>query len=701
MSDIQSKINKRRASLGSDISAKIAARRAKMVGPTPEDLARADAADAIALEQMQDMGPLKATVLGATNGVTLGFADEIIGGATSLMGGDGAAATQRVADAKNLAREQYPKTALASEIAGGMLLPFGAIKTAGQAIKVGAAVGGTYALGEGTGTGIDRIKGVPLGMVAGAAGGAIAIPAAKAVSWAAGAFGKAAVSVFSKKSMYDPAKGITEQGRKALAAAGLNPDEVSAKFVNHFQKLTDAAVEPQTAARSANMAEFNIPANKANVTGAVDDFATLERTRRVGGAGSAKVGAALDAQDAAMRRAGDDIATGLGGGKPADQFDAAVAVSERLRGIVAEEKGAAQAAYRAADKAGFSVDPSAARGVVQRINTRLADEEVDLVSGALSESRSVMNRLERRGVMTSGNKGVSLRLIDGARKDINKTLRTATGEDERALQIIKGEYDVWLDDVISAKMFEGDAAGVTKLKEARGLWASYAQKFAGKDKGSKFLQSMVDTEASPDEVVRWLFSAGKLGTGKMNSSLANTLKTTLGETSDEWNMVRQAAFRQLTEKPEGTTQWGAQKLATNIGDFFTAPGTRALSQEMFSAEERALIMRFQGALKQMIPPPGSVNHSGTAYELNRMGGKLLEGLSASLGLATGGPAGAIAASGATKGAGAVKNWLQVRSVLDGIAKAAPKGTRTAVPAALAGGRTGSEVTNWLLPSQPK
>ena len=698
MSDIQAQINARRASLGSDITAKIAARRAKIVGPTPDDLARADAADAIAMKQMQDMGPLKATVVSAANGATLGFADEIIGGATSLMGGDGAAATQRVRDAKEQARDQYKKISLASEIAGGMLLPLGAVKTAGQAIKVGAAVGGAYAVGEGTGAGVDRYKGLPLGVAAGAAGGAIAIPVAKAVGWAVGAFGKGAAKVFSSKSMYDPAKGITEKGRKALVAAGLNPDEVSAKFVQHFQKLTDDAIDPQTAARSANMAEFNIPAYKANVTGAVDDFATLQRTKLVGGAGSAKVGAALDAQDAAMRRAGDDIATGIGGGKPADQFDAAVAVSERLRGISAEERAAAQAAYRAADAAGIKVDPAVAAGAVQRVQSRLADEEIDLTLGTMNEAKSFMNRLAKRG---SGRDGVSLRLIDGARKDLNASLRTATGEDARALTIIKQEYDTWLDDVIGAKLFQGDEAGLGALKEARSLWASYAQKFAGKDKGSKFLQSMVESDASPDEVVKWLFSAGKLGSGKMNSSLANTLKTTLGETSDEWNMVRQAAFRQLTEKPEGTTQWGAQKLSTNIGEFFTAPATRALSQEMFSAEERALIMRFQSAIKQMVPPPGSVNHSGTAYELNRMGGKLLEGLSASLGLASGGPAGAIAASGATKGAGAVKNWLQVRSVLDGIAKAAPKGTRAVVPAALAGGRIGSEATSLLSPSQPK
>jgi hypothetical protein len=218
-----------------------------------------------------------------------------------------------------------------------------------------------------------------------------------------------------------------------------------------------------------------------------------------------------------------------------------------------------------------------------------------------------------------------------------------------------------MDAVVSTRLFDGAEEGIDALKEARALWSTYASKFMGKDGGSKFLQSMIDDDASPDQVTRWLFSAGRLGTGKMNASLAKTLKDTLGDASEEWAMVRQAAFRQMTEKPEGMTQWGPQKISENVLNFVNGPGTRDLARTMFSTDELALMRRYGTALKRLVPPSGAVNTSGTAYEMARMARGAMQALTGAIGTGAGGPVAGAAAANATGAVQAARGWLQARS----------------------------------------
>lgn len=118
---------------------------------------------------------------------------------------------------------------------------------------------------------------------------------------------------------------------------------------------------------------------------------------------------------------------------------------------------------------------------------------------------------------------------------------------------------------------------------------------------------MIHEDASPDEAVRWLFGASKLGSGGFTSNIAREVRGVLGDTSEDWSMVRQAAWRQLTMKPEGQVQPGPQQVSERILGFFNGPGTRPLAGELFSTEEQALMLRYAGILKRTVPPSGSVN----------------------------------------------------------------------------------------------
>lgn len=88
---------------------------------------------------------------------------------------------------------------------------------------------------------------------------------------------------------------------------------------------------------------------KHNVTGDVSDFANFERARRGVGPDAvvSKAQRLGDQQDLAARRAVDGVARDLSDGLPADQLDAAQAVTARLQTMSEAERAAAQAAYRA------------------------------------------------------------------------------------------------------------------------------------------------------------------------------------------------------------------------------------------------------------------------------------------------------------------------------------------------------------------
>ena len=496
----------------------------------------------------------------AAHGLTVGTSDEAAGVGGLVNGGEGAQFERENRRAEiDANRMEFPFTSFFSEAAGGLAVPTSVFKsgskvaTFGQGVKkgakAGALTGAAYAAAEGEGGFINRMRDVPAGTVGGAVGGAAAVPVGKAVAWAAKALGKPIARLFADRRYYNEAQGLTDAGKQAAQSLGYNPDDISTAFAREFGENLNKKVAPDAAAASAEMAEFGIPAFKQNVTGDVNDFASFDRLRKGVGSPAAvsKVQNAANDQQMAARVAVDDVATEVGGGTRGDQLDAAQVVTSRLDDIRADEQAAAKAAYRAADEAGVSVPADVATGIYQRIQGKLSDAEIDVTSDLFAKTRGYMQRLQKRG---TGEGGVPLRLIDTFRKDLNRTLARADSEDHRALSIIKTEYDAWVDDVVTAKLFDGDAAGFEDLKKARGLWASYSKKYMGKDAGSKFIRDMIDQDASPEQVMKWMFGASKLGGGRMNSKLAGTLKDVLGAGSDEWNLVRQAAFRHIShQKP--------------------------------------------------------------------------------------------------------------------------------------------------------
>lgn len=119
-------------------------------------------------------------LVGAAQGATFGFADEILAGVDALQPGKTyGQSLEEVREKMNFAREANPKTALAGELVGGIAAPGVAgaataakAATAGgrllRTVGAGAAVGGLAGAGNADGDLADRAKGAAVGAGAGA-----------------------------------------------------------------------------------------------------------------------------------------------------------------------------------------------------------------------------------------------------------------------------------------------------------------------------------------------------------------------------------------------------------------------------------------------------------------------------------------------------------------------------------------------------
>ncbi|KAB0680077.1 hypothetical protein [Aureimonas leprariae] len=133
------------------------------------------------------------TLLGALDGMSFGFADEIGAGISAgvdtglnyLTGRQGKTYEQHLTKLRGLqanAQENHPVANFAGQVGGSLALPGGAAKTLKGAVGQGIAAGAAYGAGSADGTAEDRVLGAVFGGGAGAAGSVAARTIGNAVA---------------------------------------------------------------------------------------------------------------------------------------------------------------------------------------------------------------------------------------------------------------------------------------------------------------------------------------------------------------------------------------------------------------------------------------------------------------------------------------------------------------------------------------
>ena len=649
--------------------------------------------EAASAETIGHDGIADGTARAITDGALMGFGDNLGAGLGAVLGADPESGeffdySRSMGERydENLAIERQKRAAFAEEhpiidttakvggavgsaVVGAAALPVKAAASTGgrvaQAAAGGGLLGGITGAGEADGPGESRLTGAAVGTGLGAGGGVLGIPVAAVASRVLKPFGKAAAAIFKRPESIDPATGkISEEAARRLQAIGVDPANVSKQLSDAFAAEAADATAPAVAARS-----LDIPLTKGQATGDIPQIANEEAMR----AGARGQGAynAMDEfgkrQAAAVGAARDSVVENPAGVTAVDAADVAIPA---IRASADKAKAAAREAYDIFEASGGGVKGSSVKGLAGNIVQNLKREALD-IDPSLTNANQSLSRLTK--MFEGADAGsVPFTTIERARQMLRRAntaaIKGSNGADSEAMRVIMSTYDDWLEGAVDRAITDGSAESLDQVKKARGLWAEYLRTFTGKNGADNYIRKIIEDEVAPDQVAGWLFGASKNIGGGQSALLAKKLRNVLGADSAEFNALRQGAWDRLTMKAD--TPRGIDDMESALREFVAGKG-KTLAAELFNPEELGRIKEFRAAISALRVPKKAGNPSGSGYEGARAVMGLARAAAAAVGLQTGGPGGAVAASMAPAAVAGFRNTLAAKAATKGISGPAP------------------------------
>ena len=483
-------------------------------------------------------------------------------------------------------------------------------------LRTGAATAATRAL-------LDLVVG-PLGSEQGID------PVEVAVTGAAGAAAEVAAPVVSgayrtlRGNPLRSGDGLSERGQRVAREVGLEIDGMPPQSVREFARIAEGG-DTQTARRAAELAEFDIPATRGQLSQSYPQLNLEERMRRnLEGPEAEAIVKGLD------RRQGQAIDEAVGQVQGRLQSRPSADMPEARSRFLSGVQGAEQAAEKRVDDAyramrgmgtaavpvppAVLVEGTSVNALTKRLTDALAARsrfaDPTLTPGSVRALREVNERL---GDVDT----VSLADFEKARRAIMSAQRSAlNAEDKANVGILKHELDRWLDETVDAGLMNGDPAVVDALKKARAANAEYMRAFTPKDKtdvAGNIVQRIVEKAETPEMAMNYLLGQGSLAGRTEATGAARKLKGILGEDSDAWNAVREAAWNRLARDPQGKAR--SPTMFSKEWNKFDLEN-RSLRDALFSPEEIAMMNRYRQALGRTDRPP--TNPSQSAFSIEEM-----------------------------------------------------------------------------------
>jgi hypothetical protein len=486
-----------------------------------------------------------------------------------------------------------------------------------------------------------------------------------------GAFEGLAVAA-SKLPIFNRSKVITDEIRNefksaAVAAGGKAEavtDDVIAKYLDAARKATSDEQIRATAAQS----EFGIPFTKGQASGIAKqlDIEDTFRHSQVSPGASRKMQAFDEMQNARIESAKGELQTKLGGQPIARPNEAGAMVREGVQGKAAVLDDMVGEAYESVTDAYLSVD--GVNGLLNRMKsaTRNLDWQKGELAPASTKLLTEITNFQKTFKSIKGIKPFHIKRLESMRRNINaKVSSAANPTDKRQVMQLKTEFDNYLDDAVDNALFSGDETALEAIKQARGLRAEYGRKFQRsdartrsgrpiKDAAGDVIEKMISGNMTDEQVANYLFGAVKLGGNNVSAPLAQRLKTVFAETSPEWASIRQASFLKLMQ-PMANGKISGQTILTRLNEATKGSG-ETFMKTVFTPDEVGTFYRFANAVKQAQPTIG--NPSRTAYKSANIVRQTMEQIMTSLGFASGGPAGAVAAKVVMRGGEGLSGWRQ-------------------------------------------
>lgn len=496
-------------------------------------------------------GYLESFARGVLDGVSLGAAPKMVGAGLApilkfarpdLFGDQSLgeiyeeARDMMRADTEKSAKEN-PLTSFAGTLTGSAILPF-PVKTLKGSFALGGGYGLTQALAKndegevGQITQDDLINAVPSGLLGGTLG----------------VIGTGVANYFGKS---------------------IPKDEEALKTFDYFRNL-------------------DIPVTKGEVTGNPNLLRQEEAAikGRLGERAATDLAQFKDLQTEKFQNAVNKIRNNIGGGEEfISKGSAAGEAIEHLTKNAIDERTQFSKLYQEAKQNIAEFKPEELRDFIKFTADDFENSalSIDNVPKAFSELKSLDNILSKDSV--------SLNSLEAWRQGLNRAIREVApgGQEEFALKKVSKQFDGYLDGAIEKALKTGDSSALEKFKEARGLAASWYDKYTSGDKsefGKKFLEDIVDNarfsrEPFSDEMlVNKIFGTSELGFTPQSASVVNELKKILSE-EDFSKLKLEAAQKLISPLLDSTPR--LDKYNTNLSKFLSSNKTLATS--LFKEDE--------------------------------------------------------------------------------------------------------------------
>jgi hypothetical protein len=323
----------------------------------------------------------------------------------------------------------------------------------------------------------------------------------------------------------------------------------------------------------------------------------------------------------------DTIGQRLGAPPAANPAELAQGAATRVGQQADELRGQVGAAY---DRVRDLPTAAVSRESVMTVPTRLraAVREFDInpttTPGAARMLAQIDEATRQIDALPPEATGVTMRAVETQRRIIGRMIDGAQNNADRAaMNVMKREYDQWVDDAVDSALVSGDAEALAVIKEARGLRAQFARRFeGGNTDADRFIQDMVAGRRTPEELVSTILGAGQVSKNA-GARFVDRLRLAVQDDPAVMGSLRSAHFLRLARGADGQPLQPGQ-IVRNIRA--TEYSNQSIVRALYSPEEWANARRLANALEPMLARGDMAKSSGTAERLMRYFGASTGGL---------------------------------------------------------------------------
>lgn len=499
--------------------------------------------------------------------------------------------------------------------------------------------------------------------------------------------------------------GLSPRAVRALEAAGIDPATVDQEVRAHFQRLARRAGEtPETAAR-AEAESLGVSLSRGQATGNFEDLA-FEEAARHGARGEAArrtVQAGRDMQGEEIEAARDAMV----GPRGMDQLTAVEGVHRGAMAMADRHKQVERVLWDTLPE-GATIPVEMLDRLEVNVMGRLRDQHGVLTPAGPAESAvNLVRGMNREINEMDGVVGADVRVVEETRKRINRVIRgTQAGSAERfqAQEVLRA-FDEWFDETIASGLINGGPEAYQALRAARQATRSFHHLYdqrSPRDSAGRMLNAMVNRNEGremlqPADLVRYMVGASATGAAPHSRAMAMRLRSIFGTDSDEWQMLRRAAWDHVTRGTKPSNPKGRRAIQSGITDFLDGAG-RNYASVLFTEAERARMRKLARVIGRTLPPAEATNPSKSGYEAARAVQSLWGSMMGVMGVATGNPGAGFGARIASEVARDSANRSRAIRSMD------PRGERTITRGAAGAGVVGGSGAaldvgmDWLDPS---